>query len=582
MMNNISAGANYTPQSYITNAANSGAVDMKKLAGMQHTPDEEDTHRTRGEDTQLSKLAQQTIDETQKQQQGHAAENAHQSGADSEIMDDLNRDGNEENEVHERGRQHELGKSKDGRAVVPGHGADAQRTSTNVAGHDEAGVEISDIGRSPEEVLSDVPGHSAAFARGSVEAQLANPGQVDKLTEIKPLPDQQRIEADSPELQPVQTLGPVLGDKETGEVSHPSPSTEGRAPTSVAQEFDPEQMKHMEQVVAEQALAREQAGEGEMLIAGGGAAGNSNGVSQDLNARKSEVNTNFLNARNELLESTSALDSYGWSPICGQILQQHGGNEGAAAHDLAGRMHGILMGDAGLKQIWNETSGQPDGHKQFVDRSRQYMVDNGHKYDASDLDCAGKMLTCYDKCNNFLAAGNEAIQTTGRVPSKAEMDQLSEKLFGSVSSGSSAFQSDFKAQMNELGQQGKLNENNMSQAAGSVSANVAAKHLDRMDTSKLFSPPGQTDEEAEAAQTRALAKKKQWEQEGVDGTVSDALAFEQSAWANQKMQQQPNPKLAAYQSQVNEYIQLNATMRQGYGLMTNNVDYYEKSAYAGR
>lgn len=583
-MNNISAGANLTPHSYISNASQAGGLGAQ-LKGLQRTGDDEAEAHAHKEEAQLSRLAQQSIEESQAQQEGRGAENARQSGADSEIMDDLHQDGGEENEVHERHRQHELGKTRDGSEVIPGQGAQTHQQGNGVV-HEEAGVELSEIGRSPEEVLSDVPGHSAAFAKGSVEAQLANPAQVGKLTEIKPLPDQQRIEADSPELQPVNSLGPVLGDKESGEVSQPSPQTEGRAPTTVPQEYDPEQMAHMEQVVAEQQLARQNSGDEEMLIAGGLPGGS--GVGQqtqamdDPNARKAELNTNFLTARNELIQSTGDLEQYGWGAMCGQLLQKHGGNEGAAAYELRGMMHGVLTKDPGLAQIWQESSQNPDGLKSFVDRSRQYIADNAHKHDAADVDAAQKMVTCFDKCNNFLDAGTACIRETGSVPSPQQLEQLSGKLFDSVGRTSANFQSEFKGEMGKLAEAGKLNEGNMSQTAGAVSSNLAARRLNEFDTKSLFSPPGQSDEEADEVAARAQARKQQWIQEEVDGDTTDAMAFEQSSWAAQKMQTQPSPELAAYQAKLGDYIAMNTVMRQGYGLMTNNPDYYERSAYAQR
>lgn len=583
-MNNISAGANFTPNSYISNAAQTGGLGAQ-LKGLQRTADDDAETHQHQEQAQLSRLAQQSIEQSKAQQEGKAAENARQSGADTGIMDDLAHDGSEQNEVSERNRQHELGKSKDGHAVLPGQ-ADIQRHGGDGVVHEEE-IELGEIGRKPEDVLADVPAHSAAFAKGNVEAQLTNPAQVSKLQEMKPLPDQQRIEADTPELQPVGTMGPVLGDQETGEVSHPSPQTEGRAPTTVPQEFDAEQLAHMERVVAEQQLAREQSGQGEMLIAGGdqgymqqaqsGAQAPSG--ADAANARKSELNTEFLKSRNELVASTGDLEQYGWGGACSELLHKHRGNEQAAAFELKGMMANVFNTDPGLAQIYKESNQNPSD---FVARSRQYVAEQAHKHDPADVDATQKMITTWEKCGNFLDAGQACVRETGRIPSQAEMDQLGGKLFDSVSSAPESFQREFKGEMGKLAQEGKLNDSNMSQAAGATSANVAARQLNSMDTRSLFSPPDQTEEEAAAVAKKAQEKKLQWLEDGVDGGLTDAMAFEQQRWAAEKAKTQPSPQLAAYQGQLNDYVSLNTVMRQGYAVSSNNPDYFENSAYGPR
>ncbi len=236
----ISAGGNYVPpqSAFVSNAAQAGGLSAA-MKGLQRTAEDDQERVHHQESAQLSRLAQQAIDQSQQQQQGRGAENARQSGADSDILDDLHHDPGEDTETRDRNRRMGVGQTQDERALAAGARTGAAQGNGSPGSQDEEGVELAEIGRSPDEVLSDVPGHSRAFAQGSVEAQLATPGQVEKLTEIKEIPEEKRIEADTPELQPLAALGPILGDRETGEVSHPSPQTEGRAPTSVAEDGAP-------------------------------------------------------------------------------------------------------------------------------------------------------------------------------------------------------------------------------------------------------------------------------------------------------------------------------------------------------
>ncbi|GMU57211.1 MAG: hypothetical protein AMXMBFR33_63570 [Candidatus Xenobia bacterium] len=587
----ISAGGNFVPpqSAFVSNAAQAGGLSAA-MKGLQRTAEDDQEKLHHQESAQLSRLAQQAIDQSQQQQQGKAAENARQSGADADLFDDLTHDPGEDTETKDRNRRMGVGQTQDERALAAGAktGA-AQGNGAPGSHHDEAGVELSEIGRSPEEVLSDVPAHSKAFAQGSVEAQLATPAQVEKLTEIKQIPEEKRIEADTPELQPVGALGPILGDKDTGEISHPSPQTEGRAPTSVAEDYHPDAMKAMEANVAETAMAQQNAGQIEMHIAGQN--GSAGWVPKDDIGVGTETKSEppVARARQELLNSTAALSEYGWDGNFQDMLRNANGNEFGAAHQARSTMHSFLVQDPQLSQIWKECSADPktDGVKAFCDRSRAYMDESGGKYDARDLDAARKMVNCMEASHNYLLAGEGkdpyaagGVSAVKTPASPERMEQLEGKLFEQVQGMPASFQSEFKGEMGKLGD--KFTPENATVAVGSVSAGVAARQLNGFDTASLYGPPGQSEEETKAAQLRAQAKRNEWLEQGVQGDLTDALVFEQNNWAAQRLQQQPSPELAAYKARSDEYIGLQTVMRQGQGLSSGDPDVFDKSAYAQR
>ncbi len=581
----ISAGGNFVPQQsqFISNAAQAGGLSAA-MKGLQRTAEDDQEKVHHQETAQLSRLAQQAIDSSTQQQQGKAAENARQSGADSDIFDDLHHDPGEDTETRDRNRRMGVGQTQDERALAAGVKTGNAQGNGAPGSHHEEGVELAEVGRSPEEVLSDVPGHSRAFAQGSVEAQLATPGQVEKLTEIKQIPEEKRIEADTPELQPVAALGPILGDRESGEVSHPSPQTEGRAPTSVAEDYHPDAMRAMEANVVAQSAPPD-----EMHIAGQN--GSAGWVPRDDIGVGTETKSEppVARARQELLNSTAALSEYGWDGNFQDMLRNANGNEFGAAHQARSTMHSFLVQDPQLSQIWKECSADPktDGVKAFCDRSRAYMDESGGKYDARDLDAARKMVNCMEASHNYLLAGEGkdpyaagGVSAVKTPASPERMEQLEGKLFDQVQKMPDSFQSEFKGEMNKLGD--KFTPENATVAVGSVSAGVAARQLNGFDTNSLFGPPGQTEEEAKAAQLRAQAKRNEWLEQGVQGDLTDALVFQQADWAAQRMQQQPSPELAAYKARSDEYIGLQTVMRQGHGLASGDPDVFDKSAYAQR
>ncbi len=160
------------------------------------------------------------------------------------------------------------------------------------------------------------------------------------------------------------------------------------------------------------------------------------------------------------------------------------------------------------------------------------------------------------------------------------MEQLEGKLFEQVQKMPDSFQSELKGEMNKLGD--RFRPENATVAVGSVSAGVAARQLNGFDTASLYGPPGQSEEEAKAAQLRAQAKRNEWLEQGVQGDLTDALVFEQNNWAAQRLQQQPSPELAAYKAKSDEYIGLQTVMRQGQGLSSGDPDVFDRSAYAQR
>ncbi|MEW6281628.1 MAG: hypothetical protein AB1758_23660 [Candidatus Eremiobacterota bacterium] len=372
---------NPTVQQSFTAASTSGALvgNLNKKA-LTSLPDQDDQHQD-GETSHLSAAALQL----QKEASGANAEqhlkNAQNSGAFSDIDDQMTQDGGEQNEVNERRRQAELEKGKDGRGleagvqtgrtVVGGQTLDLQEVSEQVEALDS---------RPPEDILSErgkdpIPAHAAAFATGTVNNQPA-----DKLADIKPLPET-RLADMEPELQPVPTL-PVEVEPHELPVNGSAKNPGGAVPI----ETPPEVQAHMESQVAEQAMQAQNAGAGgEMLLADGSSAG-VNGAgwapgshlvsgtdtqpkSDPAAASRAAVQT----AREQLAASNP---TYG--ECLKQIDAQAGGDEAKATTITRDSCLSLLTQGPEGQAIWSTCQAdaaktQGDPHMLFCERGRSYL-----------------------------------------------------------------------------------------------------------------------------------------------------------------------------------------------------------------
>lgn len=271
-MNNI--GGNFSPGAgqYLSNAQQVGMGAFVNTRSLKGPADEETQLKHHNESSDLSKAAQEQMQQEALQEQQQQEEldrqqdlkhaddkksddkkfaNARQAGADAGIAEDF-----ETKRLRMKGKKRKFNPNPAISNQPKLDDATMHRLAKelNEADADEIDAieeesEIEDLdARTPEEILEGVPEHAAAAASRMVESQ-----PVTKLAGLKQIPQESARELGSPELRPVELLAVEL---------EPALLSESEW---LPLEPSAEEMQFMEQQVAEQAMAGKLNGDEEML-----------------------------------------------------------------------------------------------------------------------------------------------------------------------------------------------------------------------------------------------------------------------------------------------------------------------------